>query len=114
MRQAYEASRQGHLPVVLLLSGESGIGKTALVGAFVSQLEQAWVLVGRCYEREFVPYKAFDAAIDGLCRYLTQLSDSELADVLPGQFRGAVSAVSSVGPRPRAEHTTDGGQRGRP
>ncbi len=86
LRQAYAACCRGQRPVVLLLSGESGIGKSALVQSFLSEHEQALVLLGRCYEREFVPYKAFDAAVDELCRYLLQLPEPELEALLPDDF----------------------------
>lgn len=109
MRQAYAASCQGNLPVVLLLSGESGIGKTTLVQSFVSELGQAWALVGRCYEREFVPFKAFDGAIDGLCRHLAQVSASELSDVLPAHFADLCRLFPVLGrvQEPTAHPTTD-------
>lgn len=59
-------------PVFALIRGESGIGKSTLVREFVKTLrEQAWVLRGRCYERESVPYKALDSLIDELsCQLL--------------------------------------------
>jgi hypothetical protein len=73
LREAAFAARDGARPVVVLLSGESGIGKSALAGAFFDELAArhgAVVLAGRCYEREAVPYKAFDAVIDALSRHL--------------------------------------------
>ncbi len=71
---------------VLLVRGESGVGKTALVQRFLSQLPPSpppLVLSGRCYEQESVPFKAFDSLIDTLSRQLEALSDAELATVLP-------------------------------
>jgi hypothetical protein len=66
-------------PIALLLSGRSGIGKTALVARFVEQLRgQATVLHCRCHERESVPYKAFDGLVDALAEELTPLSRTEL------------------------------------
>ena len=55
------------------VAGESGIGKTTLLHAFAEELEQsgsAWVLSGRCWEREAVPYKGFDVVIDELATRL--------------------------------------------
>jgi serine/threonine protein kinase len=64
-------------PVVALVQGASGMGKTALVDAFARMLSTggsagpaALVLRGRCYEREEVPYKAFDGVVDALSRFL--------------------------------------------
>jgi eukaryotic-like serine/threonine-protein kinase len=86
LRLAFEASCQGGKPVVLLLSGESGIGKSALVDALLSELRgagHALVLSGRCFERESVPFKAFDAVVDELSRYLRRLPAEQVHALLP-------------------------------
>jgi len=51
------------------------MGKTALLQRFLADRRQegAIVLTGRCYERESVPYKAFDSLIDSLTRHLQAL-----------------------------------------
>jgi eukaryotic-like serine/threonine-protein kinase len=71
----------------VLIEGESGIGKTALARHFVAELQarvpDALVLAGRCYQREAVPFKAFDAIIDALSRYLDALDPVEAARLLP-------------------------------
>jgi hypothetical protein len=71
--------------VMSLVRGASGIGKSALVRAFLDEVVEARgvVLAGRCYEREAVSYKAFDSAIDALSRFLVQLPAVECAAVLP-------------------------------
>jgi serine/threonine protein kinase len=73
-------------PVVTFVHGPSGIGKTTLVERFVHEqrvAERAVVLKGRCYEREAVPFKAFDSLIDSLSRYLRRLPSAEAAETLP-------------------------------
>ncbi len=85
LREAYAASLGGQA-VVTFVSGESGMGKSALVEAFLAELRiegRALVLAGRCYERENVPYKGFDALIDELSRYLRKLPREQAAAVLP-------------------------------
>jgi len=75
---AYRKTRQGRA-VVVFVSGESGIGKSALVSSFTEGLhttEDATVLAGRCYEREHVPYQGFDALIDALSRKLRKLASA--------------------------------------
>ena len=60
----------GH-SVVVWLHGTSGMGKSALLGEYLSRIRShATVLRGRCYERESVPYKALDSLMDALTRYL--------------------------------------------
>jgi len=67
--------------------GESGVGKTALVQELTDHVEanheRAVVLRGRCYERETVPYKAFDGVVDSLTRFLRTLSDVQCGSLLP-------------------------------
>jgi eukaryotic-like serine/threonine-protein kinase len=72
LRLAFEESRRHWTTVVVV--GESGIGKSALVHRtarrFAAERPDSVVLTGRCYEREFVPYKAFDGVVDSLSRWL--------------------------------------------
>ncbi len=74
-------------PVVHLVVGESGIGKSELVvRACMETLvadPQILVLRGRCYERESVPYKAFDGVIDGLTEHLLGLPRETVESLLP-------------------------------
>jgi hypothetical protein len=65
-------------PVTVRVSGRAGMGKSALVQSFLDRaVEQsgAVVLTGRAYERESLPYKAIDSAIDALSRHLVHLAD---------------------------------------
>ena len=85
LRDAFETAKRG-TPVTVLVHGLSGIGKSALVRCFANELiraEEAVVLRGRCYERENVPYKAFDNIVDALSRYLMRLPAQECAEILP-------------------------------
>lgn len=52
----------------VLVSGQSGIGKSTLSSNLVAEAERLGFLCihGRCYERERVPFVAFDRAIDAL------------------------------------------------
>jgi serine/threonine protein kinase len=71
---------------VVFVHGYSGMGKTALVRAFTNQLNrdgQALVLRGRCYERESVPYKAFDDVVDSLSRHMMRLPTEQASELLP-------------------------------
>jgi serine/threonine protein kinase len=85
LRCAFEATKAGK-PITMLVHGVSGIGKSALVRCFANELiraDEAVVLRGRCYERETVPYKAFDNIIDALSRYMMRLPAEEAAELLP-------------------------------
>ncbi len=65
------------------LLGPSGVGKSALLDALRDDAAAgSIVLRGRCYERETVPYKAFDGMLDALAVRLA--GDDEIpADELP-------------------------------
>jgi eukaryotic-like serine/threonine-protein kinase len=81
LRQAVTDRIAGNALAVAVI-GESGIGKTTLLRAFAEDVEQsgvAWVLSGRCWERELVPYKGFDGVIDELASRL-DAEDWELPD----------------------------------
>ncbi len=85
LRQSFEAARQGRT-VTVYISGRSGMGKTALIHHFLNELRErgeALVLTGRCYERESVPYKAWDSLIDALVARLDELPATQMARVLP-------------------------------
>jgi predicted Ser/Thr protein kinase len=71
--------------MTILVEGPSGVGKTALVRQFTEELftSGALVLGGRCYERESVPYKAFDSVVDALARHLRRLPEVDVAALLP-------------------------------
>lgn len=84
--ESAHATMLGGQPVVMIVSGESGMGKSALVHAFLSDVEQqrdTVVLAGRCYERDNVPFKGFDALIDDLSRHWRRLNREEAAAILP-------------------------------
>jgi tetratricopeptide (TPR) repeat protein len=72
-------------PVVVLVHGLTGMGKTALVDHFVKDAARrgAVVLSGRCYEHEMVQLKAIDSVADTLSRYLHSLPTAEAAEVVP-------------------------------
>ena len=71
-----ESRRAG---VAMLVEGESGVGKSALLRQFVGEATAAepetLTLWGRCYERESVPYQAFDRVVDALSQALVRLGD---------------------------------------
>ncbi len=73
--------------VTLFVEGQSGVGKSALVRQFTRRLRSlapdAVLLTGRCYERESVPYKAFDGIVDALSRYMMELGPLRAAAIVP-------------------------------
>lgn len=85
LNTAFDAMIAGK-PVALFVAGESGMGKSTLVYRFLDQVRaqgHAVVLEGRCYERESVPFKAFDALVDDLSRYLYKLRREEASALMP-------------------------------
>ncbi|HEV8269349.1 MAG TPA: serine/threonine-protein kinase, partial [Thermoanaerobaculia bacterium] len=78
---------KGGKPVVVFVTGPSGIGKSTLAKRFLettrAEDDGVVVLSGRCYERESVPYKALDSLVDSLSQYLRRLSPLEIEAVLP-------------------------------
>jgi hypothetical protein len=68
------------------IEGPSGMGKSALVHAFIERTEarapDVRVLTGRCYERESVPFKGIDGVVDALVRELLRRDPIEVALLL--------------------------------
>ena len=80
-----------------------GAGKTALLRSFLdARIERgdAVVLAGRCYERESVPFKAFDSVADALSRILRKLPRAETFWLLP---RGIHELARVFGAERRAD-----------
>ncbi len=93
---AFEAAGRGATKVVLIV-GKSGMGKSALVGHFLHGLRDSadpLILTGRCYEKESLPFKAFDSVVDSLARHLARMPATEVSRILP---RG-VAALSTIFP----------------
>jgi len=85
LAEAFAASHRGR-PVVALLAGRSGMGKTALAQHFLSRVGKqpgTLVLSGRCFEREALPFKGMDSVVDELSRYLTSRAPPAIAAALP-------------------------------
>ncbi|HEX2573133.1 MAG TPA: protein kinase [Polyangia bacterium] len=86
LREALVEMRGGR-PVVALVHGPSGMGKSALIERFLDEVqttdETVWALGGRCYEQESVPYKAMDPVIDALAERLRACDDLERAALRP-------------------------------
>ncbi|HKU43186.1 MAG TPA: protein kinase [Polyangiales bacterium] len=78
--------------VLVHVRGASGAGKSALVEHFLGQVaapgrsDVALVLRSRCYEREAMPFKALDGALDALVRHLAELEDFEVGHLLPSEI----------------------------
>jgi predicted ATPase len=105
LERAYERARSGRC-MVAHVHGPSGIGKSAMVRSFlggVRDVDGAEVLRGRCYERESVPYKAFDGIVDELTARLVEMgaqsSSDEVDSILPawvGELAQAFPALAAV------------------
>lgn len=71
---------------VVTVSGDPGIGKTALVKRFLKLVREdlnGVALSGRCPRWEHVPFRACDSLVDDLSRYLRTLPSERAASVLP-------------------------------
>ncbi len=124
LRGALQETRQGQLAKVLV-HGPSGLGKTELLQSFVRELKieevPPAVLMGRCYEQEAVPFKAFDGVVDALSRLLLRLPKEEQYRMTPRDAAllisvfpvlGRVEALASA-PRPRQQLPDPQDRRGR-
>lgn len=77
-------------PMAAFVDGRSGEGKTALCQEFLDSARRQvdfTILSGRCYDRESVPFKALDSAIDAVCTYLNGQTPAAIESVLPRDIR---------------------------
>jgi tetratricopeptide (TPR) repeat protein len=106
------SDRQGEpRALTVLVHGESGVGKTALVRRFTELLmterPETLVCLGRCHEREAVPYRALDGVIDAVSRHLSAQPPEVAAGVLPrdagllAQVFPVIRRVAAVAQAPR-------------
>jgi len=103
LERAFGFARSGR-PVLTIVRGPSGIGKTALVRRFVDQLvgeERAVLLSGRCYVRESMPYKGLDGVIDSLTRYLRTLADRDLDRLITDDLASVLPLFPVLGRVPK-------------
>jgi predicted ATPase len=87
-------------PCVVSVQGPSGIGKTALVDAFIDGIREnrtAMILRARCYEREQVPFKAIDPVVDALTRFVRTLPVPLTAATLPRDLSALARLFPAVG-----------------
>ncbi len=83
-----DAHRQA---VAILVRGRSGIGKSTLIKHFLTTLGDAvFVLEGRCFEREAVPFKMLDGLVDTLTAVVLGLSVEQQAVIAPKELGSLV------------------------
>jgi hypothetical protein len=91
LAELFRAVKDDHATAAVIVSGPSGIGKSALVEHALADIRRAapdaLILAGRCYAQESVPYKAIDALIDPLSRHLAHLPAHAVAGLLPADIR---------------------------
>lgn len=84
----------------VLVTGASGIGKTALIREFLNDdcaAKGVLVLESKCFEHESVRYNALDGVIDGLRAYLGRLSPEARARLTPRHARSLATLFPALG-----------------
>ena len=98
LHEIYRETFEGGSPSLVNVCGGSGVGKSALVEQFLSEVGStgdATLIRGRCFENESVPYKAIDGVIDQLVPLLRERSVDEVEEVL-GEGASAVAQLFPV------------------
>ncbi len=92
---AFVRMLEGDEPVLTFLSGESGVGKTALLERFRSRRRDALVLFGLCSENEYIRHKAFDGVIGSLLDFLhsPKAPENDLTRSLSKEDRAALAQL---------------------
>jgi serine/threonine protein kinase len=87
LEHAWTESMRGHCAQTVFVTGESGMGKSALLAAFrrhvLSVHTDAVVFEGRGYEHETIPYNVFDRVIDAVSHLLRALPPERAAELMP-------------------------------
>ncbi|HVV48196.1 MAG TPA: protein kinase, partial [Polyangia bacterium] len=110
LEAALDGVRKGDGARVLIVRGESGVGKSALVRAFLeTRLERdehapPILLTARCYERELLPFKALDGLVDVLTSLLRQLDPDTLGRIVPDRAAVLLQAFPVLGRIPLIAH----------
>jgi eukaryotic-like serine/threonine-protein kinase len=82
LRSALADVRRGG--VTVLVKGKSGIGKSTLVRRFMREVaDSVFIVEGRCFEREAVPFKMLDGVVDSLTAAVLRLLPSEIDAIAP-------------------------------
>ncbi|MBI2897443.1 MAG: AAA family ATPase [Deltaproteobacteria bacterium] len=100
LREALEDVRAGH-PAAVLVHGEAGVGKSALVRHFLDEVAVpagALVLESSCHDRENVPFRTVDGLVDALCTNLCRRPGAQVRSALPAD----AALVAEVFPPVRA------------
>jgi len=114
---AREQARQG-AALAVLVHGQSGVGKTALIQELVSRARTASgdgvvLFRGQCYERESVPFKGFDGVMDSVARYLSSVPNTDAEALVPPdaqilvQVFPVLSRVDAIARAPRLAAVLD-------
>ena len=86
--------------VAVVVEGESGVGKTALIDHFceVSRAthKKATILRGRCHQRERVAFNAFDGIVHELARWLIARPDPKVAAIVPARVAELVAVFPDL------------------
>ncbi len=99
LHAAWRLSLGGRFTTVWV-HGPSGIGKTALARRFIEDLaatQDLLTLRCRCYQQESLAFRAFDGIVDDLSEYLSELPDTELAELLPDRASALVRLFPVLG-----------------
>jgi tetratricopeptide (TPR) repeat protein len=93
LEASFATVRSERRAVTVFVRGASGLGKTALVTRFFARASEragAFVLRGRCFERESVPFKGVDAVVDALSAHLRRLPPEDAAELAPRRIEPLV------------------------
>ncbi len=104
---ALAAVRTGESALALIVRGESGVGKSSLVRAFLeahADGEDVVLLTARCYERELVPFKALDGLVDVLTHVLRKMDGAVLEKMIPQRAAVLLQAFPVLGRVPLIAH----------
>jgi len=93
-------SAAGGRTELTIIRGESGVGKSALLRAFSERARSRGfrVFAGSCYERELLPFRAFDRIVDQLAASVTTLPPVRASRLL--EQTADLAEVFPVWPRP--------------